>query len=85
MDSNLNSDYVAFVEQGGDLKNILQEIIDRIQYYGNEYLQHIVSLNEQFEDPFEEMLIDNLPVRSLKQQFQRKSQNDTENKNSEKD
>lgn len=63
MDTNLNSDYVKFIQSGRSLGFLAQEVIDRIQYTPG-FLDEVKTLVNKYESPFED-----LPIRKLKPHY----------------
>lgn len=57
MESNLTPEYIAFINNGGSLSNLTQQIIDRVQYH-QDFLQELEALINRFDDPFEEVPIE---------------------------
>lgn len=57
-ESNLTPEYIEFVKDDDrGTKNLLQQIIDRIQYLPG-FLDKVVTLINESEDPFEEIPVD---------------------------
>jgi hypothetical protein len=53
MDTNLDPDYVRFIQSGGSLGHVAQELIDRMQYTPG-FLAKMQLTIETSESPFEE-------------------------------
>ena len=57
-ESNLTPEYIEFVKDDDrSTKNLLQQIIDRIQYLPG-FLDKVVTLINESEDPFEEIPVE---------------------------
>lgn len=52
MSTNLTPEYVEFVEKGGSLGHLVQEVIDRMQYSPG-FLDDLNKLLQMHESPFE--------------------------------
>lgn len=52
MATNLTPEYVRFVNEGGSIGHVVQEIIDRMQYSPG-FMEHLDSVLNGYESPFE--------------------------------
>lgn len=65
---NLNGEYIEFVESGGNLTQVAQDVIDRIQYCDG-FMDELQALLKKYEAPFE--VHGEGVVRILKPNFQK--------------
>lgn len=56
MATNLTPEYVRFVNEGGSIGHVVQEIIDRMQYSPG-FMEHLDSVLNGYESPFETVRI----------------------------
>jgi hypothetical protein len=73
MGTYLDPAYVHFVESGGSLGNVVQEVIDRMQY-SKGFLEDLYVLLNKYESPFETIMemqdkVVPIQVRKLKSQY----------------
>lgn len=72
MGTHLNPQYVKFVESGGSLGHVIQEVIDRMQY-ADGFMTDLYVLLMKYESPFETVMItqEEVPtqIRKLKSQY----------------
>jgi hypothetical protein len=57
MESNLVPNFIDFINNGGNVNNLVQQIIDRAQYHPK-FLQELFILINKYEEPFEHVSID---------------------------
>lgn len=69
---NLDTSYVKFIDQGGDLKYLVQETIDKTQYCKG-FLDEFATLLSKYDSPFETVIEDGQSIRRLKSEFQTKN------------
>lgn len=69
MNNTLTPEYIQFVDCGGKLEVLAQDVIDRVQYSPN-FLLELNMLLSKHESPFEIVVIENEPpIRRLKSHF----------------
>lgn len=78
MQTNLTDGYVTFINNGGSVEHIVQELIDRAQYIPG-FMQLLIDVVEESESPFEEVNTPEGRIRRVKQSFLK---NDTNESNS---
>jgi hypothetical protein len=67
--SHLNNQYVNFVKDGGKVKEVIQEAIDRVQY-SDGFLNQLQSLISQYDSPFETIIRSDMgTIRRLKPEY----------------
>jgi hypothetical protein len=64
----LDRSYVGFIEEGGNLKELVQETIDRSQYCEG-FLDEFRSLLNKYNSPFETIEEEGMSIRRLKSEF----------------
>jgi hypothetical protein len=53
MESNLDPDYIKFVDEGNNVNDLLQNVIDRVQY-SQGFLAKLQDLISKHEAPFDD-------------------------------
>lgn len=76
MQTNLTDGYVSFINDGGNIENIIQELIDRAQYIPG-FMQLLTDIVEESESPFEEVDTEEGRVRRIKQSFLKNEANES--------
>lgn len=66
--TNLDQNYVEFIDEGGSVGELVQEVIDRMQYNPG-FLEELQGLIKGYESPFERIINDEGQFRVLKEKF----------------
>ena len=76
MQTNLAQTYVKFIDNGGNLEQLVQELIDRAQYHEGA-IAVLNQITKVYEAPFEVVDTDQGRIRKLKESFQKNEQNES--------
>lgn len=78
MVTNLTPGYVAFIDGGGCIEHLVQELIDRAQYTPG-FIELLHDTVELYEGPFERIDTPDGPIRRVKSSFLKNEPNETSN------
>ncbi len=78
MQTNLAPSYVHFIDAGGRIEVLVQELIDRAQYHEG-FLEFLQLLTKEYEGPFEWTSNEHGRVRKIKQSFVKTDANESAN------